>query len=177
MPASSSSKVTVGWRSGLTTSFPSSNDTSTSVPTSSRVSTAKDLGIRRARLLPHFWIRVCMKSSFLCVYKEDTMLLLPTANWWEERFVMRGSEFLRELTAQASAAGGEPPQTHDWGIEQQTTAVPPVRCNGWLNEALHAVFRLASISARPEGGSLRQRPADAPSGPAPSLPPPAQEGA
>ena len=43
---------------GISTSLPSSRESSTSLSCSRPTSAAKDLGIRTARLLPYFWIRV-----------------------------------------------------------------------------------------------------------------------
>jgi hypothetical protein len=54
---SSCLSVIVFFRTGVTTSFPSDTETSTTVPSFTTASWAKGLGIRRARLLPHFCTR------------------------------------------------------------------------------------------------------------------------
>src|SRR3972149_386482 len=46
--------------SGRTKSRPFSTDKSTIAPSVTCASATKDLGIRNPRLLPHFWILVCM---------------------------------------------------------------------------------------------------------------------
>src|SRR6266540_2755351 len=72
MPAKSIANVSDWEGIGMTTSLPSTRVNSTSLSWSMPTSAAKDLGIRTAKLLPHFWIRVRMDSSVRCRYKEYT---------------------------------------------------------------------------------------------------------
>src|SRR5256885_1068110 len=63
---------------GVTSNLPSCSDISTSVPCSKCVSAANDLGMRKAKLFPHFWIRVFMGSS-LCLQRRYPVLFLITS--------------------------------------------------------------------------------------------------
>ena len=73
---------------GVITSFPLASDISTEVSLWSPTSVAKDLGIRRARLLPHFWMRDLMSNLHKCIYIDDTI----TADICQLRSVPRGTE-------------------------------------------------------------------------------------
>lgn len=59
----SSSSVGVGSATGTTMSLPLCSDTSTVQSSCRLVSSAKGRGMRTARLLPHFWIRVFIVST------------------------------------------------------------------------------------------------------------------
>src|SRR5262245_5065656 len=70
-PRKSSSSV--GGAAGLTMSLPATSESSTAELAEIPASSAKDLGMRRARLLPHFCTRVFI-VSLPCIYDEDTRL-------------------------------------------------------------------------------------------------------
>jgi hypothetical protein len=60
-----------GLAAGTTTSVRSFRVISTSDPSLTRTSSAKDLGIRKAKLLPHF-CTLLFKETSSCIYTEDT---------------------------------------------------------------------------------------------------------
>ena len=66
--ASSCLSVVFFSRTGSITSFPSETDSSTILPACTFVSSAKGLGIRKARLFPHFC--TCVRIELLLMFRQ-----------------------------------------------------------------------------------------------------------